>query len=178
MPLIGTSLRRPRSRRGSFPQAENARWTSEVPAPECRRRAAYYEDRYEDRLDRGSVRSRETRCVSCGRARLGRDVPDRLLAPADEVIEWPANARLWARRRPRGMSALMSAYRGRSEILCSRRAFPIMTQSRRWMFGRIFGLDGRESYRELRLEPLCCPHRLSRGSAPHEREYPRRKDRF
>src|SRR5258708_5337065 len=24
------------------------------------------------------------------------------------------------------------------------------------MFGRIFGLDGRESYRELRLELLCC----------------------
>ena len=52
------------------------------------------------------------------------------------------------------------------------------TQSRRWMFGRIFGLDGRESYRELRPEPLCCRHRLSRGTAPHEREYPRRKDRF
>jgi hypothetical protein len=34
------------------------------------------------------------------------------------------------------------------------------------MFGRIFGLDGRESYRELRLELLCCPHRLSRGTAP------------
>ena len=30
------------------------------------------------------------------------------------------------------------------------------THSGRWMFGRIFGLDGRESYRELRLEPLCC----------------------
>ncbi len=53
-----------------------------------------------------------------------------------------------------------------------------MTLSGRWMFGRIFGLDGRESYRELRLELLCCPHRLSRGTAPHEREYPRRKDRF
>jgi hypothetical protein len=26
--------------------------------------------------------------------------------------------------------------------------------------GRIYGLDGRESYRELRLEPLCWPHRL------------------
>jgi hypothetical protein len=50
--------------------------------------------------------------------------------------------------------------------------------SRRWMFVRIFGLDGRESYRELRLEPLCCPHRISRGTAPHERQYPRRKDRF
>jgi hypothetical protein len=25
------------------------------------------------------------------------------------------------------------------------------------MFGRTFGLDGRESYRELRLELLCCP---------------------
>jgi hypothetical protein len=24
--------------------------------------------------------------------------------------------------------------------------------------GRIFGLDGRESYRELRLELLCCLH--------------------
>ena len=53
-----------------------------------------------------------------------------------------------------------------------------MTLSGRWMFGRIFGLDGRESYRELRLELLCCPHRLSRGTAPYEREYPRRKDRF
>ena len=40
------------------------------------------------------------------------------------------------------------------------------------------GLDGRESYRKMRLEPLYCPHRLSRGPAPHEREYPRRKDRF
>ena len=59
-----------------------------------------------------------------------------------------------------------------------RRLVTAHTQSRRWMFGRIFGLDGRESYRELRLEPLCCPHRLSRGTAPHEREYPRRKDRF
>ncbi len=28
---------------------------------------------------------------------------------------------------------------------------------------RIFGLDGRESYRKMRLEPLCCPHRLSCG---------------
>src|SRR5258706_5612078 len=45
------------------------------------------------------------------------------------------------------------------------------------MFGRIFGLDGRESYRKLRLELLCCAHRLSRGTAPHEREYPRRTAR-
>jgi PAS domain S-box-containing protein len=29
------------------------------------------------------------------------------------------------------------------------------------MFGRILGLDGPESYRELRLEPLYCPRRLS-----------------
>jgi hypothetical protein len=29
------------------------------------------------------------------------------------------------------------------------------------MFGRIFGLDGREGYRKLRPEPLCRPHRLS-----------------
>jgi len=28
------------------------------------------------------------------------------------------------------------------------------------MFGSIFGWDGRERYRELRLEPLCFPHRL------------------
>src|SRR5216683_7671156 len=40
-----------------------------------------------------------------------------------------------------------------------RRLCTAHTQSRRWMFGRIFGLDGRESYRELRLEPLYCPHR-------------------
>jgi hypothetical protein len=32
----------------------------------------------------------------------------------------------------------------------------VFEYSDRWMFGRIFGLDGRESYRELRLEPLCC----------------------
>src|SRR3954449_9358363 len=42
-----------------------------------------------------------------------------------------------------------------------RRLVTAHTQSRRWMFGRIFGLDGRERYRELRLGPLCCPHRLS-----------------
>ena len=30
------------------------------------------------------------------------------------------------------------------------------TQSRRWMFGRILGSDGHGSYRELRLELLCC----------------------
>ena len=46
------------------------------------------------------------------------------------------------------------------------------------MFGHIFGLDSHGSYRELRLEPFYCAHRLSRGTAPHEREYPRRKDRF
>jgi hypothetical protein len=28
---------------------------------------------------------------------------------------------------------------------------------KRGLFGRIFGLDGRESYRELRLEPLYWP---------------------
>jgi Tfp pilus assembly protein PilF len=38
-------------------------------------------------------------------------------------------------------------------------------------------LDGRESHRELRLELVCCAHHLSRGKAPQEREYPRRKDR-
>jgi hypothetical protein len=51
---------------------------------------------------------------------------------------------------------------------------PLLTHSGRSMFGRIFGLDGRESYRELRLESLCCKPR----NCSHEREYPRRKDRF
>jgi hypothetical protein len=46
------------------------------------------------------------------------------------------------------------------------------------MFGRLFGLDGRESYRKLRLVPLCCPHRQSRGTVPHEREHPWRMCRF
>jgi hypothetical protein len=36
-------------------------------------------------------------------------------------------------------------------------AHPDHPISRRWMFGRVFGLEGRESYRELRLEPLCWP---------------------
>jgi hypothetical protein len=38
---------------------------------------------------------------------------------------------------------------------------PFLTRLRHWMFGRIFGSDGGESYRELRLELLCYPHRLS-----------------
>ena len=42
------------------------------------------------------------------------------------------------------------------QFLC-RLAQNASTQSRRWVFGRIFGLDGRESYRELRREPLCWP---------------------
>ena len=36
----------------------------------------------------------------------------------------------------------------------------------------------RESYRELRLEPLCCPHPSRPRNCSHEREYPWRKDRF
>jgi hypothetical protein len=60
-----------------------------------------------------------------------------------------------------------------------RRLSTAHTQSRRWMFGRIFGLDGRlGGIAELRLELLCCPHPPSRGTAPHDREYPRRNDRF
>ena len=70
----------------------------------------------------------------------------------------------------------LRAVRGnRSQAIRDRR---VTTQSRRWVSGRVFGFDGRESYRELRLEPLCCPHRLSLGTAPYERENPRRKDRF
>ena len=34
------------------------------------------------------------------------------------------------------------------------RVLRILTQSRRWMFGRVLGLDGCESHRELRLERL------------------------
>jgi hypothetical protein len=32
-----------------------------------------------------------------------------------------------------------------------------MACGKRGLFGRIFGLDGREGYRELRLELSCCP---------------------
>jgi hypothetical protein len=46
----------------------------------------------------------------------------------------------------------------------NRSIVPSMTISRSsTKLGRILGLDGRESYRELRLELLCCPHRLSQG---------------
>jgi hypothetical protein len=44
-------------------------------------------------------------------------------------------------------------------------------------FPRILGLDGRENYRKMRLEPLCCLT-VQAEAAPHEREYPRRNDRF
>ena len=39
-------------------------------------------------------------------------------------------------------------------------------------------LDGRESYLELRLEPLYWPSPSEPRNCSHEREYPRRKDRF
>src|SRR5258708_179844 len=39
----------------------------------------------------------------------------------------------------------------------------VLTQSKCWMFGRIFGLEGREG--ELRLEPLCWGQRR-RGLPP------------
>jgi hypothetical protein len=66
------------------------------------------------------------------------------------------------------------------------------------MFGRILGLDGRESYRELRLRftnskrvptgsnsskrtliifGIVAASPLSRGTL-HERKYPQRKDHF
>jgi hypothetical protein len=45
----------------------------------------------------------------------------------------------------------MSASGGRPENIYSRRVFRLLTHSESWMFGRIFGLDGRESYRKLRL---------------------------
>ena len=38
-----------------------------------------------------------------------------------------------------------------------RRLVTAHTQSRHWMFGRIFGLDGRESYRELLLGAVILP---------------------
>jgi hypothetical protein len=72
----------------------------------------------------------------------------------------------------------MPVVRRRPEVAVLGPSGPLLTHNGSWMFGRIFGLDGRESYRELRQKLLCCPHRLSRGTAPNEREYPRRKDRF
>jgi hypothetical protein len=60
----------------------------------------------------------------------------------------------------------------------SQATLSVMTQSRRWMFGRIFGLDGRESYRELRLSRYADLTGQAGGAAPYGREYPRRKDRF
>jgi hypothetical protein len=30
-------------------------------------------------------------------------------------------------------------------------------RSGHWMFGRVFGFNGHESHRKLRLELLCCP---------------------
>jgi hypothetical protein len=66
----------------------------------------------------------------------------------------------------------------RSRKCDPKRDVQVLTQKRHWMFGRIFGLDGLNSYREPRLEPLCCPHCLGQGTAAHEQEYPRRKDRF
>jgi hypothetical protein len=68
-------------------------------------------------------------------------------------------------RKPRCRTPAVSAYEGIAAAPASDRRGSSWTQSRRWMFGRIFGLDGRESYRELRREPLCCPHRPSRETA-------------
>ena len=72
---------------------------------------------------------------------------DRELEP-DRRAVMTAGAELDDRSRPGGeiKPKLTDGPRDRQES----------TQSRRWMFGRIFGLDGRESYRELRLELLCC----------------------
>jgi hypothetical protein len=79
------------------------------------------------------------------------------------------------------MSELTSAFGGIADMVglaaCSARSR--LTRSGPRTFGRILPAETAiGSYRELRLELLCCPHRLSRGTAPHEREYPRRKDRF
>ena len=52
-----------------------------------------------------------------------------------------------------GASGLVSGSRGATDY----RHGP--TRSRRWMFGRISGLDGRKSYRELRLEPFIRPQK-------------------
>src|ERR1700733_3593655 len=84
---------------------------------------------------------------------------------------WPGGGASVAGGQQRLALTIRPAIGGMSGI-----AAGVDAQSSRWMFGRIFGLDGRESYRELRLEPLCCPHRLSRETAPHGREYHRRND--
>ena len=44
--------------------------------------------------------------------------------------------------------------------------------------GRIFGLTGREAIASCGGGRYTGPYRLRRGTAPHEREYPRRKDRL
>jgi hypothetical protein len=86
---------------------------------------------------------------------------------ADHCGARPSNARACVRYRIKT---------GKHMLVLSLTA---LTQSRCGMFGRIFGLDGRlGGIAELRLELLCCPHRPSRGTAPHDREYPRRNDRF
>jgi len=54
------------------------------------------------------------------------------------------------------MSELRSAFGGIAEVAFGA-VRAALTHSGRWMFGRIFGLDGRESYRELRLELLLLP---------------------
>src|SRR6266568_7754648 len=95
----------------------------------------------------------------------------------NSVLQRTAGPYIMARLR-RAVTARHVRSLGRSGQGDSALEMTRLTLSGRWMFGRIFGLDGRESYRELRLELLCCPHRLSRGTAPHEREYPRRKGRF
>jgi hypothetical protein len=125
--------------------------------------------------------------ASPGRSATNRDGPART-DPTDEHRE-PTLGRATHPRRPAlpllahrvfSCGAEFGRYRGIAGMagLAAASTRSRMTLTRRWTFCRIFGLDGRESYRELRLKPLCCPHRLSRGIAPHEREYPRRNDRF
>jgi PAS domain S-box-containing protein len=57
-----------------------------------------------------------------------------------------------------------------------------VTRSGRWTFGRIFGLDGCKSYRELRLDPLRCPYQAEEplrmnGSIHRERTASEPQDR-
>jgi hypothetical protein len=56
----------------------------------------------------------------------------------------------------RQCSELTSAFGVTADMVGSRWAAPVANPSGRWMFGHVFGLDGQESYRELRLELLYC----------------------
>jgi hypothetical protein len=79
---------------------------------------------------------------------------------AHQVISLPRGSRVASER---GIRVIAAQGTTRVKLKIAWPAFP-----------RILGLDGRENYRKMRLEPLCCLT-VQAEAAPHEREYPRRK---